>query len=325
LVSTDSSQDPLEAAKMTGSIPRLQAEDLLRAIDLLDPLAVVAEDLVGRPAPAQRRTGRFVAGLASDPELTLVEDLGSGERCLLPTACLRMVCAAAVASLAVRELHGTGVGTVAVFGGESPTDLLLAVIAAYLPNLSHVAVYAPASGPEPPVDRAVAERLELAGIGLSVSGEARQTAFGASLFIVAARDRGRLDVGTPAPGVLLINASGADLPDELLDAIDQVYVDDLQLVVDNPHRAVVRQHLSGSDGAAEPLGAPREGWHRRQAGWRHRRRIETDLGRVLTGDHPGRTHVDDVLLVELLGLRELEVALAGRLLRTAIEHGLGKP
>jgi hypothetical protein len=321
-----SAHDPLEAATMTGTIRRLRARDILAAIDVLDPLAVVADDLAGRSVARSLRTGRFAIGDAPDPGLTLVENLDTGERCVLPTACLRMVCAAAVAALAARELRGTGVvGTVALFGGAEPADLSLAVLAAHLPNLSHVAVHAPVAGGDPAVDPAVADRMELGGIGLSVSTEARRTAFGASLCVVADVDPGRLAVGPPAPGVLLVNASGADLPGDVLAAVDQVYVDDLGLLPDNGDRAVGRAHLSGSDTAPDSLRPQREGWHRHQAGWRHHRRVESDLGQVLTGAHPGRAHVDDVVLVDLIGVRELHAALAGPLLRTAIEYGLGEP
>jgi ornithine cyclodeaminase/alanine dehydrogenase-like protein (mu-crystallin family) len=53
------------------------------------------------------------------------------------------------------------------------------------------------------------------------------------------------------------------------------------------------------------------------------RRIDADLGQVLAGTHAGRRLADDVLLMELLGVRDLDVALASRIQQVAQEHGIG--
>jgi ornithine cyclodeaminase/alanine dehydrogenase-like protein (mu-crystallin family) len=93
-------------------------------------------------------------------------------------------------------------------------------------------------------------------------------------------------------GTLLISVAGSDFSDGVLASVSQLYVDDLTLA-DRAYR---------ND---------------------RRRRIVADLGRVLSGAHPGRTHVDDVLMVELLGVHRLDVRLACELHRAALVRGLG--
>jgi ornithine cyclodeaminase/alanine dehydrogenase-like protein (mu-crystallin family) len=56
--------------------------------------------------------------------------------------------------------------------------------------------------------------------------------------------------------------------------------------------------------------------------WRHRP-VRADFARLLTGAQSGRSHADDVLLVELLGTGRLDVGLASTLHRAARDHGVG--
>jgi ornithine cyclodeaminase/alanine dehydrogenase-like protein (mu-crystallin family) len=307
---------------MTGPFLRLRHSDVLRTLEEIDLLEVVAQELVGRlHGPDHLQTSRFVPSEARDSEeLTAVEDLDTGLVCVLPAATLRMVRAAALAGLAARELHPPGVVTAALFGSSAEVQLHLSVLARHVRTLSHAAMCMDRA--ELPIEQGLRDQLELAGIGLSSTTDPKRAAFGANLLIIASTGGGIPDVGQLHPGTLVVNASGGDLPAELLAGFDQVYVDDFGLLADNQHRTVVRLHLAGPSHRTELLGQHREGWHRHQAHWRNQRRIEADLGRVLTGAN-GRTHVDDILLVELLGEGALDVAVAGRVQQTAVKHGHG--
>jgi ornithine cyclodeaminase/alanine dehydrogenase-like protein (mu-crystallin family) len=232
-----------------------------------------------------------------------------------------MVRSAGLAGLAARELHAPGVITAAVVGSTAAAHLHLAVIAQYLPSLSHVALYT--ADPGPGIGRRLLDQLEVAGIGVSTTTDVRQAAFGANVLVMAGLERANLEIGQLAPGVLLVNAASRDLPDELIDGVDQLYVDDLALVRDNQHRNFVKLHLAGLAAQPEPLCQRSEGWCRPQVVWRHQRRIDAELSWILTGRHHGRTHLDDVLLVELLSERVVDIALASRLQQAAVEHGLG--
>jgi ornithine cyclodeaminase/alanine dehydrogenase-like protein (mu-crystallin family) len=294
---------------------------MLRALDGIDLLDVVARELVRRASGAERpRTGDH-AGVVVSTNTTAVEDPDTGRVCLLPTPSLHMISLAALATLAARELLTPAVVTVAVFGTGPAARLHLSLIARYIPNVSHAAVHPAALEIDRSAEWSVRDELERAGTTLSISADPRQAALGANLLVIAELGWGRLEIGNLHPGVVIINATRRDLPDELLAEVDRVYVDDIGLLEHNQHRKFVRLHQAGSDKRPDPTHRPREGWHRRLAPWRYQRRIDTDLGQVLTG---GRTHadIDDVILVELLNGGSLGVWLAGRIYRAAIALGL---
>jgi ornithine cyclodeaminase/alanine dehydrogenase-like protein (mu-crystallin family) len=311
---------------MTGAVLRLSAEEVLRALEDVDPLAVVAEELTGGAHPDEPPTCRFLTEPGRPPnrphEQTAVQDLATGDVCLFPTSSLRLVRAAALAGLAAREVHVDGVVTAALFASAAATPLHLAVIARHVPWLTHISVHTADAASPVPIGRALLDQLESAGIGVSATADMRHAAAGANLLITADFAADRLAVGLPPLGSLTVNATGVDLPADLLGSVDQVYVDDLALLAANRHRTVAAMHLA-EPGAHEELAPRTEGWYRPHAAWRHRRRIDADLAQVLTGQHAGRTDPDDILLVELLGLGTENAALGGRLQRAALERGLG--
>lgn len=312
---------------MADSVRRLRHGDMLRALEEFDLLDVVAEELIGRVTGTadQPRAGRFAAdhaGVAAATALTTVEDPNGGPLCQLPTPSLQMISLAGLAGLAARVLLPSGVVTAAVFGTGAAARLHLGLIARYLPNVGHAAVFPAAVGTEQSAEWDVRDELERAGITLSVNSNSRHAASGANLLVVAELGWDRLDVGQLPPGALVINASRRDLPDGLLADVDRVYVDDMGLLKHNQHRKFVRLHLAASGTHIEPIHQYREGWHRRQPQWRNQRCIDTDLAHVLIGSHR-RTDVDEVLLVELLGGGSLDVRLAGHIYQAATALGLG--
>jgi ornithine cyclodeaminase/alanine dehydrogenase-like protein (mu-crystallin family) len=301
---------------------RLHHGDMVRALQAIDLLDVLAQELV-RPvtgAPDRHRTNLFLPdpGTAATTELTAVADVQTRRIGLLPTPSLQMICLAGLAGLAARELSPPGVLTAAVLGSGAAAQLQLGVIARYVRNVSHAALYPPPEEPTPPELR---DQLADAGITLSISGDAHTAAAGANLLVIAERGWNRLDLGSLRPGVLAINASRRDLPDEVLADVDQVYVDDLGLLEHNQHRKFVRMHLFGSGTQPGSVPQAREGWHRRSV-WRDQQRIRSDLSHVLTGRHR-RTDADDVVLVELLGGPSLDIWLASHIYQAAIRLGPG--
>ena len=305
---------------------RLSAGQTLRALHEIDLLELVAERLTvagaGRMVPVLRpgEAGGWPPARPGVAE-TAVEDPGAGAVALLPTATLRMIWAAGLAGLAARVLAAPGVATAAVFGSGAALGLQVSVLARYLPALGHVTV------PRVPSRRladggpSVRAQLDLAGIGLSAIRGPRRAALGANLVVLAASARGAPDIGPPAPGALVVNAAGRDLPGQVLDRIDRVYVDDLALIAGNQHRDFLRVRPAGRE--APPLLRNREGWYRPEAGPRARP-VEADLGDVLDGASPGRANEEEVLLAELLGAAAVDAALAWRLWQSAAECGLGR-
>ncbi len=296
---------------MSDRILRLSSNELWRLLELVDPVELVAARLGGTAGGDE--AGRFIAASAPAGDHVVFEDPATAVRCLLPASALRGLRTAAVVALAARALLFPSLVTVAVFGSDPATQLQLALIARYVPGVSFVAVW-PDDGQ--PLDERVLDLLDRTDISLLTVGDAGEAMFGASLLVGFGLDR--LPARRPAPGALLVNATGRDLPVNLENTADGIYVDDLGLLGDNRHRRFVRVHNDRADRDSEAHWRT-EGWHRNQS----RSQVRADLGQVLTGASPGRTTIDEVLLVELLGLRDLDVTLACRFQRAALQDGAG--
>lgn len=310
---------------MTGTVLRLRTHEVWSALEIIDPVAVLAEELIERTVGRSGRTrtagGRLVPWDGSGPDggqdggqFVLHEHPDAALPCAMPAHSLRTSLAAALAAVAARELLLSSGITVAMLGSAEATRPQLSVLSRYVPDISHVAICL--AGGARPVEARLADQLDVSGIALSVVHTLTDAVFGAILIIATNHSAVHLDFdalrrGQLARGAVLVNATGRDLPDHLVDQMDQVFVDDFGLLEDHLDRSVVANHLAlpTSDTA---------GVHEFD------RRITADLGQVLTGRHPGRRRTDDVVLVELLGVHELNVRLAHRIHEAATRTGLGE-
>ncbi len=307
---------------MTGTVLRLRAHEVWSALEIIDPVAVLAEDLVGRtvgrPAHTRQAEGSLVPwnGSGADgDQFVLYEHPDAALPCAIPAHSLRTSLVAALAAVAARELLFTSGVTVAMLGSLEATQPQLSVISRYVPDISHVAMCL--SGGPRPVEPRIADQLDMSGIALSVVRTLTDAVFGAILIIVTNHSAARLDLdalrrGQLARGAVVVNGTGEDLPDDLVERMDQVFVDDFGLLGDHLDRSVVANHLA-------PPTSDMVGFHGEAD-----RRITADLGQLLTGRHPGRRRTDDVVLVELLGVHELNVQLARRIHEAATRTGLGE-
>jgi ornithine cyclodeaminase/alanine dehydrogenase-like protein (mu-crystallin family) len=240
---------------------------------------------------------------------------GNGAGCVLPAASLRAFQSAALTALAARALLAPGGVTAALVGTSHAVQLELGIIAQYVPDISHVAVYlaTPEAGA---LGAGVLDQLELSGIGLSTVAAPAAAVFGANLVVTTGdlrhEDLRGLRANQLAAGAVLVNATGRDLPVALTNGVDQVYVDDLTWLDECVDRYVVRAHLAGEGGR-----------------WPDRERtgpleIRADVGQLLAGSRAGRVRAEDVALVELLSVDTPNRWLAARLYRAALDCGLGE-
>jgi ornithine cyclodeaminase/alanine dehydrogenase-like protein (mu-crystallin family) len=295
---------------------QLDADDVWTAYELINPIDLLVDELIGRAVDrvewARQQPFRLIpwsdeAGV----EQVLLND-GTGPRCLLPTDCLRSCRGAGLCALAARQMLPRTVITASVLGTSRAAQLVLATITRHVPDISHVAICPTPTGPSR-LEPRVVDQIDLAGIGLTVTRGMAEAVFGANLVVVAEPNPWPLDTDQLPKGAVVVNASGRDLPDDLVNHVDQIYVDDLHLLGAAPQRYFVKMHLAGPDQIRPRLG---NGWFRRP-------HVESDLGQILIGAHPGRAHLDDVVLAELLGATALDAPLAAHLCRTARAHGLG--
>jgi ornithine cyclodeaminase/alanine dehydrogenase-like protein (mu-crystallin family) len=289
---------------MTDTINRLDTDDVWRAVGAIDPVAAVAEELIGRTLDRadheSRAPGRLVDWPGPGDHVGLQSDDGT-VGCVAPASSLCHARSAALVALAARELLVPGGLTVAVVGASGPTQPQLAMIARHVQDISHLALWPVASYLLAP---ALRDQLELAGVRISVPTSLAGALFGANLVIVVGdgiRDFDGLRSGQFAWGAVLVNATGQDLPAELVDRIDDVYVDDLGLIEANRHRYVVGRHFK------EPS-TPK---------------IVADLGLLLTDRARRGRHTGAAVLVELLGVAEPSVEFVHRVCRAARRAGLG--
>jgi ornithine cyclodeaminase/alanine dehydrogenase-like protein (mu-crystallin family) len=290
-----------------GTALLLRAHEVESALEVIDPVAVLAEQLIGRTVGRPLPRGRIRPWVDSG-EYVVLDDPDATPRCVLPAHSLHMAQAAALTAVAARELLPAGGVTVAVLGSGDCTQPQLPLLARHVPDISHVALCL-VGGPEA-VEPRFADLLELSGIRLSVVDTLAEAVFGANLVVATNhsapnQNLDNLRLGQLAHGAVLVNSTGKDPPSDLVDRVDQVFVDDLGLLAGHLDRHVVAAHLAGHpDGAG--------------------RRITADLPELLTGRHTGRQRMDDVVLVELLGVDEPNVELANRIYEGAKRTGLGE-
>lgn len=303
---------------MAKTVLRLDTDDVWQTLDKVDPVAVLAEELIKRTIGHPDRTREPACHPevlpGGDGEYVLTEDVQTGQSCAIPAASLRAVHVAALAALATHELLAPGGVTVAMLGTAAATQPQLSVLARHVPDIVHVAVRLTDDRPAHRLEPRLVDQLDFAGIGLSVVANLADSLFGANLVVAVSEGALTEDPGRPAAGhlvrgTLLVNASGHDLPTALVDRADQIYVDDLALLPEHTDRYVVAKHLAGAE--QEPGGQSRP------------HPITADLGLLLSGARPGREHQDDIVVVELLSAGAPNTELAKKIVEVALQCGLG--
>lgn len=263
---------------MSGSIRRLGVDELWRSlehVDLVAVLAVALRDTTDRPR---------CAGLTPwphDEDLLLFEDPVTGDRSLLPATELRTIRTGALVAVAAAELLDSATMTVGVLGAGRDAQGQVLVIATCLRNISHLAAAAVDEHGGPPFEQWVFDHLDLLGIGLDVVRHAGEAVYGADLVLAAGPGADGLRYAHLARGSVLVNTSDQRLPTDVVRGADRVYVDDARLLTGHPQ-------LTADDARTGPG---------RVGGRRH---VDSELRRMLPGQHPGVVALNEIALVEIL-------------------------
>jgi ornithine cyclodeaminase/alanine dehydrogenase-like protein (mu-crystallin family) len=312
----------MEASAMTEVVLRLDADEVCRVLEVLDPVAVLAEELIksaiNHPDLDSERASRLVPWPDGDGDHLRVDTASPGVSCAMPATALRMAHAAALAAIATRELLPPGGITVAILGTRKAIQSQLSVLVRHVPDIVHVAVRVTDDDDTGVFEPRLLDQLDFAGISLSVVAALGDSLFGANL-VVAVSEEALTESGEQATvnqlvrGTVLVNASGHDLPAGLVNHADQIYVDDLALLPVHPDRYVVARHLEHA--AAE------DAWPGGHGG---RPAISSDLGLLLAGARPSRVRQADILVVELLSVNAPNTHLAHLIAESAVRAGLGE-
>jgi ornithine cyclodeaminase/alanine dehydrogenase-like protein (mu-crystallin family) len=293
-----------------GSTLRLSLDEVHRALDDLDPVALLTAELRGTlDGP---RGGELEAGAGLTEKHVAFRDPVSAVRFLVPLKALRAVRCAGLATIAARLLVPPGAATVCVLGSGFSAELMIRMVARYVVGVSHVAVCAIGGSIDAILTHRLIDELELSGIGLAVTSRVDEATFGANLVGIAGSEPALdLRIHHLAKGAVLINCSGADLPVNLVHGVAKVCVDDLRLVDANAHRYFVRLHRSSDEGgAAGRRRDPRV------------RRIAADLGEIVRGER-AVPDTAGVVLVEVLNTGECSASLIQQMTQVAHRLGMG--
>jgi ornithine cyclodeaminase len=247
--------------------------------------------------------GNVGHGLPRASGLTVLFDpLTARPLCVMEGAHISALRTAAVSVLAVRRLARTGARTAALYGAGVIAREHALRLARRLPDLEERRVSDEVPGRVADFERDTAECLAAHGVKVVAAVDARSAAHEADTVIACTSTRtGYVERSWLTRGALAVNVSLDDLTEEVLLGADKLYVDDWDLIRDDPHRLLGRLLREG----------------------RVRQRSTATLGELLGGARPGRESDDELIVVNPFGLAVEDIALAHRVFRIARHRGLG--
>jgi ornithine cyclodeaminase len=251
---------------------------------------------VSNPSAGLERAGGI--GLCFDEETARITTI-------MEAGLLSAVRTAAVSAVGVDAAGYSGARSLAIVGCGAQGRMHAALLTRRLPGLRAVSLY----DRSPEVAHALAATL--ADFEVTVHADARSAvATGEIAVFTTTVDEGYVEPDWPRPGALLVNVSLGDLTDATFLDAAAVYVDDLDLVADNPRRPLGRLLAAGLVSRPGETGGTA-------------RPIDATLGGLLTGRHTiGDVKTPHVVL-NPFGMGVLDVALYGAVAAQARRAGIG--
>lgn len=260
--------------------------------------------------------GNPTRGLPRASGLTLLYDSSSTRvLCVMESAYISSLRTASVSALAADLLKGAKIECLAVIGAGVLARAHIELLAKRLPDLRLVLVHDLQPETAAALVRDLSSVLQARGATIKTAASAEEATKSAQMIVpVTTTTTGYIPFDWLQPGSLLVNVSLDDaLPDVVLRA-DKVIVDDWPLVKNDPRRLIGRMYRSGT--VAGPEASPES-----LAGGC--RRIDAELGEIVTGKKGGRDHPGQVILVNPFGLAIEDVALAAHVYQAARDLRLG--
>ena len=257
-------------------------------------------------------------GLPRASGLTHLFDCVSGRlSCIMEGAYISSLRTASVSLLAAEIFKGREIDCAAFVGAgvqaQAHIELLLKRRAFY-PNLRQIALFDVAEESAMMLHRALLPRLEALGIDFWIAPTAEEAIRRGQLVVtVTTTTVGYIEYAWLQPGTILLNISLDDpLPEVALRA-DMVIVDDWALVKHDTKRLLGRMYRAGQIlGPDEPEDSSHSC-----------RRVDAQLGDIITGEKAGRKHIDGIILVNPFGLAIEDIAIASVVYQNAQKRSLG--
>jgi ornithine cyclodeaminase/alanine dehydrogenase-like protein (mu-crystallin family) len=262
---------------------------------------------VSNPAAGLERAGGI--GLCFDEDTARITTI-------MEAGLLSAVRTAAVSAVGVDATGYSEATSLTIVGCGAQGRMHAALLTRRLPGLRTVSLY----DRSPEAAYQLAATITRDGLPVTVHSDAR-TAVAASEITVFTTtvDEGYVEPDWVRPGALLVNVSLGDLTDATFLEAAAVYVDDLELVADNPRRPLGRLMAAGL--ITRPGDAPAR--QTRPGCADTPRRIDATLGGLLTGRHTTHGVATPHVVLNPFGMGVLDVALYGAVATQAHLDGIG--
>ena len=235
--------------------------------------------------------------------------------CIMEGAYISSLRTASVTALSVDLFNGNNIQTMAIIGAGVLARAHIELLVKRLPHMRQIQLFDLDEQRIATLQQQVAPILEAKGIVTQATRTAEEAIRSAQLIVpVTTTTQGYIHFDWLQAGTLLVNISLDDpLPEVVLRA-DKVIVDDWNLVKNDPRRLIGRMYREGKvigpDDSMEVAGSDS-------------RRIDAQLGEIVTGAKAGRTNANEIIVVNPFGLAIEDVALAGHVYRKARDAGMG--
>ncbi|GHO64166.1 2,3-diaminopropionate biosynthesis protein SbnB [Ktedonobacter sp. SOSP1-52] len=222
----------------------------------------------------------------------------------LRTACITAISAKAFCA---REPH-----SIALIGAGAIAEAHIRLLAIHFPQLDSLYLFDQYPRRSRELVTRLKELLSAHQITPSLTQTAEEATRSAELIVTATTTtQGYIPFAWLQPGAVLVHVSLDDVLPEVVLQAQKVIVDDWNLVKSDSRRLIgrmyrARQVIGPND--STPTAA---------------RRIDAELGAILTGEKPGRQEESDIILVNPFGLAIEDIALAKHVYDYALSHSLG--
>ena len=256
-------------------------------------------------------------GLPRASGLTMIYDRTSVRiNCIMEGAYLSSLRTACVTALSADTFKGREIESIAIIGAGILAQAHIELLAKRLPHLRVIYIFDINSARIAALKVEVEALLQKHEVELQETSSAEEAIKAAQLVVpVTTTTTGYIQFDWLQPGAILVNISLDDPLPEVVFRADKVIVDDWGLVKNDPRRLIGRMYRAGQIIGPDEIVSSKDG--------EQKRHIDGQLGEVILRNKRGRSHLDEIVLVNPFGLAIEDVALAHHVYQKSLELNIG--
>src|SRR6266487_1365889 len=237
--------------------------------------------------------------------------------CIMEGAYLSSLRTACVTALSADTFKGREIECIAIIGAGILAQAHIELLVKRLPHLRVICIFDINSARIAALKVEVEALLHRHEVELQETSSAEEAIKAAQLVVpVTTTTTGYIQFDWLQPGTILVNISLDDPLPEVVFRANKVVVDDWGLVKNDPRRLIGRMYRAGQIiGPDEVVSSIKDG--------EQKRHIDGQLGEVILGSKRGRSHLDEIVLVNPFGLAIEDVALAHHVYQKSLELNIG--